>query len=182
MPVADLKSVFSMLFTAPLEAVVEAEVRYRRLTHECLHNLLQTVNVLYPAPAAGAARSPSQLAAIQSLITSQLALAPIFKINASVDAALTMRVASITTKNAEVNLQLGVGGISVGGSFGSSQQASSETVLQAAARYAVHNNTEISMTDFLANFGLTPTDPEGLKNAVEKLEKTLPASPTPSTN
>lgn len=164
MATTDLESVFSMLFTAPSEAVVRSEAEFRRIWVQWLRDLKKLIDARNALP------SPPSVIEFNE----QLELAPVMKFTARVEAGITMRVATVRQTEAKASLGLGLSILQVSGSFGFSSQDTQESVLQAKAQYAMTNTNEVTLKDYLKDFSIELAKPEDIDNAVNFL-KTPPA-------
>jgi hypothetical protein len=169
MPITDLSKVFTMLFTAPTEAVVTAAAKQRAVWMDWLRDVKRLLE------GAGDAYK-------QGIIDRHLALAPVWKMDAQVSVAVQMRVASIDRVSGGLTLGLGVSVLQAAGTFGFMSESSSESVLQARAQYAFSNGAQVSLKDYLSTLGIE-LKPDTLDTAIGKLQATstplpeLPAAP-----
>ncbi|MGP1345401.1 MAG: hypothetical protein ACTS3F_01865 [Phycisphaerales bacterium] len=163
MAIDDIGRVFSMLFTAPSQAMVKACADQRRVWIEWLEDLRRVLDGL------GGEGDPG------AIIAKHLRMAPAWRMDAQVCAAIQMRVASITRMGGEMSLGLGLSGLSVAGRFGFSQENSTESTLHATVRYAFSNDAEVSLSDYMKDVLRVDqiTTVDQLNTAIGKLKGTL---------
>ena len=149
-----------MLFSEPLKATLDAEKSYREVWVEWL---TQTQKLI-PANATG----PQQAA----MISERLDIAPTMKFEAAIDAAVTMRLVSVKSKTGEGKLGLAVGPFQVSGSFGFTSSSTSESILEARARYQLSNTNEATLRGWLEAAGIDPTTRDSLDDAKARLQDT----------
>lgn len=160
----DVAQVFATLFTAPAQAMVQAARTQRQTWAEWLH----TVGELLQQ-----ADEPTR----QAIIDQHLALAPVWKLDAQVSAAIQLRVASVERLETGLSLGLGVSVFHAAGTFGFMAESSSESVLHARAQYAFSNNATVSLKEYLDTLGVTLT-PQTLDVAIAKLTGVAPTVPS----
>lgn len=154
---AEIKTIFSALFSDPIDAVLVAEKSYRRIWADWLNDLNAFIAPLPPAEQAAA-------------IAKRLELAPVMKFAACIEAGITMRVASLTQKEGKVALSLGTGPFQISGGGGFSSQQSSESIFQARATYTLSNDADRSLKDYLGELKLDLATPSDITNAVTRLK------------
>lgn len=155
---SDLTDIITTLFTAPAEASVAAEKQYRRIWMQWLQ---KTMALLDAAPE-GSDKA--------KMLTQRLDLAPILKFEAAVDLGVTMRLVSVKAREGGGELGLAVGPFQAAGSFSFMSQSTSESILQARARYQLSNRNELTLRDYLQGaIGGVPS-PESLKTDLDKLQ------------
>lgn len=139
---AEIQTILSALFTEPISAVVGAERDYRRIWAGWLEDLVRVL--------------PAGLSAAEEadFINKRLELAPVMRISATIEAGVTMRIASLTQKEGKVSLSLGTGPFQISGGGGFSSQTSSESVFQARALYTLSNDAERSLKDYATELRL----------------------------
>lgn len=162
---ADLENVFTTLFTAPAEAVVQAEADYRQIWAKWLGNVMELLKQ----------RDESKHAEI---LRTHLNLAPVMKLNAKVEVGITLRVGSIKKRDGSVGVGLGVGAFQLNGSYGFMSQSSSESVMQARAAYEMTNQAEVTLKEFADTWSLPLTSATEVGTAITFLKTPTP-SPTP---
>lgn len=158
----DLESIFTTLFSAPSKVVVDADARYRQIWMEWLQN----IRALITARDTAVGGTPLTTEQQKALIEAQLGMAPVMKLDAAVEVAVTMRLASVTQKEGKASLGVGVGAFQVSGSFGMSSQTSQESILQARAVYNMANNSEKSLASYLKDYSIPVTDAASLGKAI----------------
>ncbi|CAM2067890.1 hypothetical protein SCOR_21095 [Sulfidibacter corallicola] len=163
----DVEGVFTTLFTAPANAVVQAEAEYRAIWAQWLEN---TMALLAKVPQ-GTDRS--------AILAKHLELAPVMKLGAQIEVGITLRVGSVTRREGSLGVSLGVGAFQASGSFGFMSQNTSESVMQARAAYALSNETEVTLKDFAANWSIDLADPTQLSSAIDFLKTPTPETPAP---
>lgn len=157
MATGDVAKVLTNLFTAPTEAAVNAASEQRRVWIDWLRDVERLVS------------AASDEAVKRAIVRRHLDLAPVWKMAAQVSVSITMRVASIKRFEGGATLGLAVGLLQASGSFGFMSESSTESVMQARAQYALTNETEVSLADYLEDLGVDATDPAQLKAAISKL-------------
>lgn len=161
----NLSSVFTDLFTAPVEATLHAEKRYREIWIEWLRNLKSLVDAL-------AKDSPGAYDdKVTAFIQSQLSMAPIMRMEALVDVSVNLRVTSVRQMEVGGSLGLQLGALQAAGSFSFASQKTEESILTARATYTLANANQLSLSDYLEK-ALIPLDrPAHFDAAVEFLIK-----------
>ena len=159
-----LTDTIAALFTAPAEAAILAERRFRQIWTAWLRDAQGRIEA---APATAKAQLLSQL----------LDLAPVMTFEAAIDLGVTMRLVSVRRRSGGGELGLAVGPFQAAGTFGFMGETTTESVLQARARYQLSNRNTLTLRDYLqgATGGL-PT-PETLADTIDLLERTQAAAP-----
>lgn len=155
---ADMKEMFTTLFTAPIRAAVEAEASYRRIWVEWLQ---QTASLI-PEDATDEVQA--------RIIANRLDMAPVMKLDAAIDVGLTMRLVTVKQTDAGGELGLAVGPFQVSGQFGFSSSKTAESVMEARARYQLSNTNSATMRDYLEAADAVPTKKTELENAQKALQ------------
>lgn len=167
MPTDDISSIFTTLFTAPAESMVDAAAKQRAVWVNWLRDMKRLVDNADPQFK-------------QQIIDQHLALAPVWKMDAQVSVGISMRVASINRMEGGLSLGLGISVLQVAGTFGFMSESSSESVLQARAQYAFTNDAQVSLKDYLSSLGVELSS-DTLDTAIGKLQAAstpLPELPT----
>ncbi|WP_339891829.1 hypothetical protein [uncultured Alteromonas sp.] len=152
----DITKVITTLLTAPTDAVVQAATIQRKTWINWLKDVLRLVN-------------DADDTQKKKIIDEHMKLAPIWKVGAQVSIGITMRVSSIERAEGSASLGLGVGLLQASGSFGFMQETTNESILQARAQYALSNDTEITLSEYLNDLGVTLSDAASVQNAIDKL-------------
>jgi hypothetical protein len=147
----------SSIFLAPGEAALKTEAGYRKIWSEWLDTTARRIGI---DPAVG---KPEEVQL--KLLTDQMFLAPVMKINGSIEICLTMRIARVEEGGAKVSL--GTGPIGVSGLY--SRQTAEESVMSVRACFTLTNN-EVDLTKLLEKNGIKMTDPEDVTKAVNLLK------------
>lgn len=157
---SNLTTVFSELFTAPIQAVVQAEAQYRRIWCDWLVSLQALLT------------KRGQLTAEQeaAFIQSQLELAPIMRLEARIDVGISLRVTSVRQTQVGGSFGLQVSVLQAAGSFSFASQDTQESVLNARATYALANTQQLSLKDFLEKAILPMEKIEHLEPAIKFLK------------
>lgn len=155
MSTASLREVFSMLFTEPAEATVNAERQYRRIWIDWLQDTKKLTNGLNVTPAQ---------------FEKTLSMAPVMTFRSAIEVGVTMRVASVSEHKAGVSLGLTLSVIEASGSYGFMNRNTQESVFQARARYEM-GNREFTIKDYLGNFSIDLAKPGDIDNAITFLER-----------
>lgn len=155
---AQMHEILNTLFTAPVKASVMAEAEYRKVWIEWLDR----TEKLIPADAPEAVQ--------KAVIEAQLDMAPIMKFEAAIDLGVTMRLVSIKEGSGGGSLGLNVGAFQVSGSFGFMSSNTSESILEARARYQLSNTNEQTLRGFLAAAGVPVEKKEQLADARRALK------------
>jgi len=156
MATEDISKVFTTLFTAPSEAMVDAAAKQRAVWVDWLRDIKRLVD-------------GADAAVKQQIIERHLALAPVWKMDAQVSVAVQMRVASINRMEGGMTLGLGISVLQAAGTFGFMSESTSESVLHARAQYAFSNGAQVSLHEYLDTLGVTLT-PDALDTAIGKLQ------------
>lgn len=159
-----LTDLISEFYEAPLDAVQRAEAHYRKT----LANWLDKKWAWYQTLDESRRREIS--------FTEFLDEAPAIQMNAVFNLAATLRIASVSSKSANVSGGLALGPIQTSGGFGFSSQRSEESVLKAASSITV-SNTVTDLAVLLGKYGLDPTDESSVKTAVELLRGGITPEP-----
>lgn len=168
MAINDIPMVFSTLFTAPSQAMVDAAIKQRVAWINWLRDIKRLVD-------------DADANYKQQILDQHLDLAPIWKMDAQVSVAIQMRVASISRIEGGLSLGLGISVLQAAGSFGFMSESTSESVLHARAQYAFSNGSQITLRDYLDTLGVSIV-PDALDMAISKLQTgslPLPALPGP---
>src|SRR5690349_19009678 len=97
--ITPMKSMIGTIFTAPAEAVLEAEERYRTIWIEWL----TTVKKLVEKRKQQLTNDPNVDAKVASMLAEQLKLAPVMKLNGRVEIGLSMRIASVSKSSGNLS-------------------------------------------------------------------------------
>lgn len=155
----DIPGMVADLLTAPAEGVVEAASRQRKIWIKWLTDIKRILD--------SADQNDDELK--KKIIKTHLELAPVWKLSAQLSLGMTMRIASINRTEANASLGLAVGLLTFGGSFGFMSESSSESVIQIRAQYALSNEKEVKLTEYLDSLGVTLADAADVTKAIEKL-------------
>lgn len=162
----NLSSVFTDLFTAPVEATLYAEARYREIWVQWLGNLKSLVEARANDP-----EQPDD-AQMKTFIESQLSLAPIMRLEARIDVGVNLRVTSVRQSEVGGTFGLQLGVLQAAGTFSFASQDTQESVLTARATYALANSGQISLKDFLDKAVIPLDKPEHFDSAITFLKTT----------
>ncbi len=157
MATSDITKLITTLLTSPTDAVVNSAAEQRRCWINWLKDVQRLVNT---------ATSEEQKKVI---IAKHLELAPVWKLGAQISVGVTMRVASIKRQEASASLGLGVGLLQASGFFGFMAESTSESIVQARAQYALTNDTQVTLSEYLADLGVTLASGDDVSTAIEKL-------------
>ena len=146
---ASLTSVLSEIYTAPLQAAVDAELQYRRIWADWLR-LKQR---LAPADADWSELSKT---------------APVVKVDARIEIAITMRISSAKEFKAGISAGLVLGPIHASGTFGFVGRSAQESVLQASTSVVLSNNDK-DLSGFLAENNIKLAEASDVDSVVERL-------------
>jgi len=171
MPVDDVAKVITTLFTAPTEAAVNTAVEQRRIWIKWLEDVNRILETV-----------PDDAERRKAIIREHLRLAPTWKLAAQVSVGITMRVASINRFEGGVTLGLGLSMLQVAGSFGFVSESTSESVLHARAQYALTNDAEVTLGDYLDALGVGLAEASDVTSAIERLESASTPIPAPNDN
>lgn len=158
---ASLGSVMSELFSAPLEAVVEAEEQYRRIWAKWLDKKIELLGskiMFEPGDTEEVKADKTRLA------KEMLAVAPAVSLEAKIDTSVTMRIATTRKLDAGATLGLSAGPIQLSGSFGFMNQTATDSIFKAATAVTL-SNTGKDLSGFLKENGLDPASPNLLNDA-----------------
>ncbi|WOO42690.1 hypothetical protein [Rubellicoccus peritrichatus] len=158
----DIVNAITVLFTAPTEAVVDAASHQRRIWIKWLKDIDRLIN-----PPTGVDK-PSKAQA-NEIILRHLELAPVWKMSAQISIGIGMRIASIRRMEGGIKLGIGTSMVSASGSFGFMSESASESTLQARANYAMSNEQEVTLKEYLNDLGVGVTDPTTLTKAIDRL-------------
>jgi hypothetical protein len=156
----NLVSVFQELFSAPLEAATKAEADYRRIWADWLEWKYQLVKK----------DDDNFKDGVQW--DSLLETAPVVDLDQVVEVGVTLRIASVTERNASGSLGIGVGPIHISGGFGFVNRTTQESLMQASTRVTITNNRK-DLKQYLADHRIVITNPKELKTAFEGLRQSL---------
>lgn len=159
MDINDTSKVLTNLFVSPTEAVVLAASEQRRIWIIWLKDIQRLLQAL----------PDGDNDAASTLISGHMRLAPVWKMSAQISVGMTMRIASINRMDGEASIGFGLGLLQASGNFGFMSESSSESVFQAQASYALSNESEITLVDYLSTLGVTPASPSDLQTAIDKL-------------
>jgi hypothetical protein len=149
-----LERMVSALFSAPANAVTEAEQAYRSIWMKWLKDVQGLIT-----------KATLDTAKVKDALAEHLKLAPIMKLNGRIEMALTMRIASVSEVSGSIGINLGIGPIGVTGSFGMMSRTSEESVLQVRAEYTL-TNEEVSLEKYLANWNIGLASPADVEKAI----------------
>ena len=156
---ASITTVFSDLFKAPLDAVVEADKNYReswvkwiKMKQELLKDQLESTD------------EDTKKRATEIILDT----APIVNLEGSINVAITMRISEVKKSEFGGSFGLQLAPIHANVSFNSSNQSSQESVFQASTRFAISNNST-SLRQYVVDHGLSVQDPDELETLVKKL-------------
>lgn len=155
----DIPRMVADLLTAPAEGLVEAASKQRSIWIKWLTDIKRILDSV----------DQNDDALKKKIIKSHLELAPIWKLSAQLSLGMTMRIASINRKETSASLGLAVGLLTFGGSFGFMSESSSESVIQIRAQYALSNEKEVKLTEYLDSLGVTLGEATDVTTAIEKL-------------
>jgi hypothetical protein len=168
MAVDDVSRVMTTLFTAPTDAVVKAAAEQRRIWRDWLLDVQRLLDGL------GDAEQETR----KRIIREHLRLAPTWKMTAQVSVGITMRVTSLNRAEGGVTLGLGVGLLQGSGTFGFLSESTTESILQARAQYALGNEAEVSLADYLDTLGVSLADATDVSKAIARLGEASTPLPT----
>lgn len=146
------------LYSAPLEAAVTAERQYRAIWADWIEQRLALATL-----PDGGLRQGVNLAEI-------LETAPIVRVDGRVEMAISMRIATARERKGEAGGSLGLGPISIGGTYSFMERGSQESTFQASTVMTVSNN-EKTLSELLGENRINATTPEELTAAVEFLRE-----------
>ncbi len=159
MATTDMKEVFTMLFTAPAEASVEAERKYRRIWKEWLGDL---------------SRMHEAFAMDAQQFSDHIDIAPVLSFEAAIEVGITMRIASVREMSGGIEAGLRLSVFEASGRFGFVNRTSTESVMQARAQYQMANR-EITLRDYLGSFGVPLAEPDDIEGALDFMTKEVEA-------
>lgn len=148
----------SQIFAAPLQAATTAEVEYRKLWADWLRTRL----TLLSNPD-GTLREGASLAEL-------VATAPAIQLDGRIELAITMRIASATSREGGANAGLQLGPIQAGGRYSFGSSSTQESTFQASV-VVVLSNTNQSLTSMLEANRIPTTSIAELNAAIDLLEK-----------
>lgn len=157
----DVSQIITTLLTAPTEAVVNAASEQRRIWAKWLKDVER---ILASMPDEDEDEEAKKI-----IIQEHLSLAPVWKMSAQISVGITMRVASIERKEGKSSFGLGIGLLQASGGFGFMSESSSESVLQAHANYALSNDKEVTIGDYLSKLGIDAVEAGEVGTAIAKL-------------
>jgi len=157
MATSDITKIITTLLTAPTKAVVDAASEQRSSWISWLKDVQRLVN------------DASDDAQKKKIIDEHMKIAPVWKLGAQISIGVTMRVASIERSEGSASLGLGIGLLQASGSFGFMNETSTESILQARAQYALSNDAEITLAQYLSDLGVTLSGAADVQTAIEKL-------------
>jgi hypothetical protein len=157
MSTTSLSTVFNEIFTTPLNAVCEAEKKYRSIWADWIRFQIP----LFKAANGGNLDKAS--------IDKMLDLAPVVKLDGVIEVGITMRIAEVSKKDGSINAGLQLGPVHASGSFGFSKQTSSESLFQASTRFTL-SNQQTNLKEYLSDRNIVPTDEITLTEAAQSLE------------
>jgi hypothetical protein len=153
-----LASVFRELFSAPCKAATDCEQDYRNIWADWLKfkkNLLtDAAGNLLPG------------VSLDKLIET----APIVALDGVIEVGITMRIASVSERNASLSGGLALGPVYASGGYGFMNRTSEESMFQASTRYTITNNNK-DLKTYLANSSIDLAKPDSLTKAIEFLQK-----------
>ncbi len=151
----------SALFSAPLEAVVDAEARYRQIWSKWIKDQMLFLGITDATKG--------------DVLLKVLDTAPVVTLDGKVETALTMRIASVSEHKGGLSAGLQVGPIFASGSYSMMKRSAEESVFQASTQFVISNQGS-NLVDYLKSKGLTPpATGKELGDLADKLIKTLPA-------
>jgi hypothetical protein len=160
MTTTSLTNVFRELFAAPMNAVTKTEEDYRRIWARWLEQKLALLT-----DKNGKLRKGVDL-------TKMLDNAPVVSLDGVIEVGITMRIASVSEFNAEVEAGLGIGPIHASGGFGFVNRSSQESIFQASTRYTISNFNR-DLKKYLEDSKIPVTNPDEVKKAIEILKSPL---------
>ncbi|MEO0796254.1 MAG: hypothetical protein AAFX93_13885 [Verrucomicrobiota bacterium] len=170
----DVVDAITVLFAAPTEAVVDAASQQRRVWIKWLKDIQR---LLVENPSADDAITTQN----NNIIAKHLQLAPVWKLSAQISIGIGMRISSLNRFSGGIELGLGTSLVQASGNFGFVSESASESTLQARANYALSNDQEVTLEEYLSDLGVDVTDPATLTLAVERLStasEPLPSDPS----
>jgi len=160
----------SELFSAPLDAAVNAEAAYRRIWTKWLQDQLPLVTVPVDPNNPTGARKFRDGFNVEKWLNS----APAVNIDGVINLAITMRIAGVREISGGVGAGLTLGPIYGSGSFGFVNRTSEESVFQANARFTLTNMNK-DLSGLLEQCKLDPpkADSNDVNNAIALLKNSL---------
>jgi hypothetical protein len=159
MSAATISAVLTDLFSAPLQAVVDAEWKYRQVWADWMAFQM----ALLTKEDGKTLRDGVNLADV-------LRTAPAVSLDGVIELAITMRIASVKELSVGLGVSVGVGPVYASGNFGFMSRTTEESTFQAQAKFTL-SNTQKNLTTLLEQWKLTPTDPATLTTAIQELGK-----------
>ncbi len=156
-----IHEVYRELFSAPLEAVVEAEEEYRRIWAKWVRRQVALL---------GDRVNDMTANEIQNLFSS----APAINLDGVIEASITMRVSRATSTGGGLSAGVSLGPIHVAGNLSFEKKTASESTFQASSVFTISNNSN-SLIDFLKDHKISVTNPTDLEQAAAFLEQAQPA-------
>ncbi|MBC2607315.1 hypothetical protein [Pelagicoccus albus] len=164
-----ISKAFSELFSAPLEAVLEAEEKYLSLW---LKNL-KSIKKIYVQGSGQQAKLKAG-ADLAELIDQY---APTVRLEGRIETALTMRIAGVKETSGSASGGLSLGPIHASGGFGFTSRNTQESVFQASTSFAL-SNKEFSLGEYLKTAKVSLASAADLDKAIQHLELDLKSRPT----
>lgn len=164
-----ISKAFSELFSAPLEAVVEAEEKYLQIWLKSLKAIKKT-----HVSGSGQNAKIREGADLTELIGQYV---PAVRLEGRIETALTMRIAGVKETSGQASGGLSLGPIHASGGFGFTSRNTQESVFQASTSFSL-SNKEFSLTDYLKTAKVSLASAADLDKAIAHLETDLKARPT----
>jgi hypothetical protein len=158
---SQIEDIVGTLLTAPVKAVTYANREQMYIWRDYLKTISALIDI------------ESTQDEKVSLVKQYLSMAPIWKVSATVEVGITMRIASVSKSAKGGSIGLAVGLLQVAGQFSSESSTTSESVMTAKAIYALSNDKEIKLTEFMSTLGVTVTSPDQVVTAIGKLENII---------
>ncbi len=149
MAITSITKVLSELYTAPLNAAVDAEKRYVQIWKQILNTVPQEKRK-------------------EIKLSDFVRYMPKVSVNGTVDVAISMKIAHVSEKSGEFSLELTGGMFTTSGSFGFMNRSAEESMFKAATS-VVLTNSNADLMDFLAKNGKDP-EKVTLNEALELLD------------
>ncbi|NMP33393.1 hypothetical protein HII17_17740 [Thalassotalea sp. M1531] len=108
------------------------------------------------------------------IIERYIEMAPKWKVAAELEVGMTSRVASVTKKSLGASIGIGVGLLQSAGQFASETSTSSESVMKIKAKYALSNDTETSLKEYMSSMGIELANESDLTKASQHLSAIIP--------
>jgi len=164
MSTTSITDVLSELFSAPLEAAVNAEIEYRRIWAKWLSYQRALITEKEGDEEEGSKKTEQQLLDL-------LKTAPEISIDGVINLEITMRIAGVRETSVGFGGGLSLGPIYGSGNYGFMNRATEESVFRANAKFTLTNASR-NLTALLEHNDLLPlTKAEEVKNAIAELEK-----------